>query len=128
MNDTLHYHWLIEGHVRLVVLTGALTAETLMAYDCETLALMDTLSQPMHVIADARDLMTYPNLNDCLRLQHLRHREMGFLLTIGVNQNRIMRFVLNAIGKASRVRYQDFDDLDAALGFLEEHVLLSKAV
>jgi hypothetical protein len=124
MNDTLYYHWLIEGHLRLAVIKGNLTAATLTAYDQETLRMMDMLSSPMHVIVDARDLLSYPSLSDCLNVQHLRHRQMGCVLTIGVNHNRIMRFVLNAIGQATRVRCQDFDTLDAALFFLEQNDLL----
>lgn len=128
MNDSLHYVWLVEGHVRLVRLRHHLNTATLMAYDWETIALMDTLSTPLHVIVDVSELRSFPDFNDCLHTQHLRHPRMGYMLTVGVHRSRMMRFFLNAIGRATRVRYQDFDTLDDALHFLEEQSLLPKAV
>ena len=128
MNDTLHYEWLIEGQVRLVRLRHNLSVATLMSYDWDTIALLDTMAIPLHVIVDVSELRSFPNLNDCLHTQHIRHPRMGYMLTVGVNRSRMMRFFLNAIGRATRVRYQDFDDLEAAIAFLEEHALLSKAV
>lgn len=125
MNDALYHHWLVEGRIRLVTLKHNLSAATLLAYDWETITLMDRMSTPLHVIVDTRELQSFPSLSDCLHVEHIRHPRMGYMLTIGVNRNRMMRFFLNSIGRATRVHFQDFETPEGAIFYLQQHALLS---
>lgn len=119
MDSSLQHRWLIDGRVRLVTLQNDLRAATIFEYDHEIIQLMDEVSAPLHFIVDVRSLRTFPNLNECMSLQHFRHEKMGWLLTIGTSRNQIMRFFLNAIARATHARYKEFDEVAEAVDFLE---------
>jgi hypothetical protein len=116
----LQRQWLVENHVQLVTIKGDLSAQMVYTDDRETIALMDTLTSPLHRIVDMRQIRSFPNLNAVLSLQYLRHENMGWLLTIGAARSPILRFFLNAVSGATRVQCKDFQDVNEATAFLEQ--------
>lgn len=122
MNDSIHMTWLIENRVRLLRLHGRLEPEALLAYDRDTCALMDTIPYPFfHVIIDVRTLETFPSLNVSMSIQSVRHERMGWMITVGVTHNPLMRFFVSALAGATRIRYKDFPTIEAAVAFLQAH-------
>ena len=121
IDDPLKSEWLVENRVRLVTVKNDLKASAVHLNDREMVSLMDKLSAPMHLIVDMRELRSFPRLDEILNLQYLRHEYMGWLLTVGASRSRILRFFLNAVGRTTRVRFHDFDDLDEVIAFLEQN-------
>jgi hypothetical protein len=120
-DETLHARWLVENRVRLVTVKNDLKTSAVRASDLETAAILDEMTERVHFVIDLRELRSFPKLDSLLSVQCLRHQHMGWLLTVGATRSSLHRFFLNAVGQATRVRYQDFHDLEEAIVFLQEN-------
>jgi hypothetical protein len=110
--------WIVEHHLLLVTMPEMLTSDTLQDCDAELYQLLNSSSSSfLHLLIDARSLRVYPSLSDFMSLKSLNHANLGWFLTVGVNKQPLLRFLLTNVMNSARVRYLDFDTMDEAYAF-----------
>jgi hypothetical protein len=111
-------HWLVENRVRLAVFTGSLSREDMMAADNRVLSALEASDHKIHLVLDVRHLQSSPSLNDCLRMRHIFHTNVGWYLTIGATKNAVARMFVSMLMALARVKYKDTRSLEEAYLFL----------
>lgn len=118
-DEIIRTHWILENHVILVTAPPVLTLQRLYENDTLVLSMIEPSPAPLiHILLDARAVVTYPPLRGERDYRVLKHPRMGWSATVGVFQQPMLRFFFGVIMSAARIRHRDFKDLDSALTFL----------
>jgi hypothetical protein len=101
-------HWLVPNRVRLAIFEGNMALKDMLEADERVLTALEASERPLFLILDIRALKSFPTLNDCLKMRHIFHKNVGWYLTIGATSNSVARIF----------RYKDVRTMDEAWRFL----------
>lgn len=121
MNDSNVQKWytLVEGQVYLSTGSGSVTLEIMQQLDQDFTAVLDASPHAMvHLIHDARSIVSLPPLNEVRKLSYPFHPKMGYSLTVGAISNGLMRFIVSMGAAIMKARTKDVATLSEAYAYL----------
>src|SRR4051794_30990361 len=92
--------WWIENHIRCTVFSGEVTSEDMFVIDKGLMEILDASPHPIHFVMDDRELKNLPPLQDGLKLKHLRHPRIGWVVVLLDGSHYALRFFLTVAFKA----------------------------
>jgi hypothetical protein len=114
--------WYVEKQVVFVQMWGKVAVEDYVNYFRDCHAAYDMSDRPMvHVIVDASRMVHNPNLLEIKRaMPKERHPREGWILSVVDGPaNVLTRFVVNMVSNATNQRLRHFNNLNAAIEFLQ---------
>ena len=115
---THNVEWLVPGRVIEARIFEEASDEVLLALDPELNAMLDTASQPVHILMDVRNMKVYPSAQTTIKLKYYKHPQLGRLLMIGLAANPILRFLSALVGRGMGIQIKDFPSREAAQAYL----------
>ena len=112
--------WIIENRVCLMVTPKAVTAMDLQKLDHDLSQWLDEASEQLHLIADLRRLNTIPPIKSLIALNYVHHPRLGQMLTVGITNNPLARFIITSGTQIMRLNYKDFNTTEEALAYLKK--------
>lgn len=113
------WHTLVEGQVYLSTGTGHVTIEAMQQIDLEFIAELNASPYPMvHLIHDARFILSLPPLAEVRKLSYPYHPRMGYSMTVGALSNALMRFIVSMGAAIIKARTKDVATLSEAYAYL----------
>lgn len=118
MAGSIESHWLVEKRVRLLTAIGHLDMKTVKIYDDDSRLLYDSLTAPVHVIIDVRQLRSVPPLSELHKMATLWHKRIGMVVTVQAMRQPLMRMIFTTIVAIGRLTYRDVDTLEQARAYI----------
>jgi hypothetical protein len=110
--------WLVDNSILYIQFEGD-TADDLSSYDAQMLALLDTLSHPVHAIVDVRRVTKFAPLRHQHRIQSRYHRNSGSVVMIGINMHPVIRMFVTIVLSLSNNPLREATDLTQAFAILQ---------
>jgi len=114
MAGSIESHWYVEKRVRLLTAIGHLDLPTVKVYDEESRLLYDSVTQPVHVIIDVRQLKAVPPLSELLKMATLWHKRIGMVVSVQAMQRPLIRLIFTTIVSIGRLNYRDMSTIEQA--------------
>lgn len=111
--------WLVPNRViEMVLPSNANDDAVLAALDAEINVMLDTASQPVHVMLDVRTMKEYPSASTAMKMKYYKHPKLAQLIIIGLTANPVLRFLGGLVGKGVGIQMRDFGSREEALAYL----------
>jgi hypothetical protein len=110
--------WLTPGRVIDVVLPDVCDDAALAKFDLDVNEMLNTVSEPVHVLVDVRSIKTYPSAQTSIKMTYYKNPQLGRLLVIGLTSNPILRFLAGLITRGVGIQLRDFSTREEALSYL----------
>jgi hypothetical protein len=111
--------WWVEDRVRYNRFISSTTEEEIQEIDQRMMIVLDAAQQPIHFVIDLRDLLQGLSLDQGLKVRHLRHAKVGWIVLMGSNQNAMLRFLTSVTFKIFGAKYKECMSLEEAGEFLK---------
>lgn len=113
--------WVVEKRVLYSRVWGVHSAEDIVSSDTELLRLKQEGIPLIHLIMDARDMVTMPTSlgNIQSSLKTIRDPAFGWVVPIGTT-NPVTKFMGIMIAKMFRLRFRRVETLEESIAFLKE--------
>ena len=112
--------WWVEGHVRYTRFIGTTTAQEIQTIDEPMVAYLDDSDRDIHFVIDLRDLKEGLSLDQGLKVRHLRHKKVGWIILMGSNNNAMLRFLTSVTFKIFGAKYKECVSPEEVIEFLKQ--------
>lgn len=109
--------WLLENRIVFTRSVGKTVAEEMKAFDATLVTYLDGQDQPIHIVTDSRQAVGAPPMTDVLKLQYLKHENLGWSVVIG-KSNMAQKLLGSTVGPMLKLRYLFVEDPTRALEVL----------
>jgi hypothetical protein len=116
---TQKWYTLVEGKVYLSTGTGHVTLNVMKELDRYFTAQLEASPHAMvHIVHDARFILSLPPLNEVRKLNYPTHPKLGYSMTIGALSSSLMRFIVSMAAAIVKARSKDVATLTEAYAYL----------
>jgi hypothetical protein len=122
MMDGVYPSWLVPGHVILLQFEGDYPVDAMQHLDIWLKTALDSVDTPqVYLMGDLTRMgQRWPPLHEQLRFKSVHHPRVGRVITINAAHDRILRFCIGIVLRATGKPYRDFDTFEQAASYLRE--------
>ena len=115
---TYKIDWFTPNHVIEAVLPENADDAFILKLDNDLNTMLDTASQPVHIIMDTRGVKSYPSAPMAMKVKYYKHARLGRLVLLGLPSNPVVRFLSTLVGKTVGIQIKGFATREEAHAYL----------